>query len=276
LTGGADISLEPASTARIRELAGLMLDWGQAQRDPLPLNWRRPGSRHNRSGDTIIVMTKQQVLSSIIDIGIVPVVRTTSMETAVRAIEAIYHGGIRAAEITMTVPGAVKALERVADAFGDKIVLGAGTVLDPETARVCMLAGAEFFVTPSLKPATIEMARRYSKVICPGALTPTEVLTAWEAGADVVKVFPCGNVGGPKYIKALKGPFPQIEMIPTGGVNLETAAEFLKAGACAVAVGGELVDAKLIQDNRFDLIEERARQYLSVIAQARRDAGHAA
>ena len=211
-----------------------------------------------------------------IDIGIVPVVRTTSMESAVRAIEAIYNGGIRAAEITMTVPGALKALERVADMFGDKIVLGAGTVLDPETARVCMLAGAEFFVTPSLKLSTIEMAKRYSKVICPGALTPTEVLTAWEAGADFVKVFPCGNVGGPKYIKALKGPFPQIEMVPTGGVNLETAGEFLKAGASAVAVGGELVDAKLIAENRYDLIEERARQYLAVIARARAEINAAA
>ena len=216
-------------------------------------------------------MTKETILSFIRGVGIVPVVRTTSAESAVLAIEAIYSGGIRAAEITMTVPGAVKALEKVADKFGDKIVLGAGTVLDPETARICMLAGAEFFVTPSLKLATIEMAKRYSKVICPGALTPTEVLTAWEAGADVVKIFPAGNVGGPKYIKALKGPFPQIEMIPTGGVNLETAGEFLRAGACAVAVGGELVDAKLIKEGRFDLIEERARQYLAVIAKAREE-----
>ena len=136
-------------------------------------------------------------------------------------------------------------------------------------ARACMLAGAEFFVTPSLRVSTIEMVKRYSKVICPGALTPTEVLTAWEAGADVVKIFPCGNVGGPKYIKALKGPFPQIEMIPTGGVNLETAGDFLKAGACAVAVGGELVDAKSIKEGRFDVIEDRARQYLAAIAKAR-------
>lgn len=216
-------------------------------------------------------MTRQQIKASMVDIGIVPVVRTTSAETAILAIEAIYRGGIRAAEITMTVPGAVRALERVADQFGDKIVLGAGTVLDPETARICMLAGAQFFVTPSLKIATIEMANRYSKVICPGALTPTEVLTAWEAGADIVKVFPCGNVGGPKYIKALKGPFPQIEMIPTGGVNLETAGEFLKAGACAVAVGGELVDAKLIQQGNYDEIEARARQYLTIIAKAREE-----
>src|SRR5712671_7287751 len=156
-------------------------------------------------------MTKQQILSFIIDIGIVPVVRTATAEGAIKAIEAIYRGGVRAAEITMTVPGAIHALEKLADQFGDKIVLGAGTVLDPETSRACMLAGAQFFVTPALKLSTIEMAKRYSKVICPGALTPTEVLTAWEAGADVVKVFPANAVGGPKYIKALKGPLPQIE-----------------------------------------------------------------
>ena len=214
-------------------------------------------------------MTRQQILSFITDIGIVPVVRTATADGAIKAIEAIYKGGVRAAEITMTVPGAIRALEKVADRFGDKIVLGAGTVLDPETARACMLAGAEFFVTPSLRLSTIEMVKRYSKVICPGALTPTEVVTAWEAGADIVKIFPCGNVGGPKYIKALRGPFPHIEMIPTGGVNLETAGEFLKAGACAVAVGGELVDAKTIKEGRFDIIEDRARQYLAAIAKAR-------
>ncbi len=214
-------------------------------------------------------MTAQQILSTITDIGIVPVVRTPTAEAALRSVDAIFRGGVRAAEVTMTVPGALKALEKLADQFGDKIILGAGTVLDPETARSCMLAGAQFFVTPSLKLATIEMARRYSKVICAGALTPTEVLTAWEAGADVVKVFPANAVGGAKYIKALKGPLPQVEMIPTGGVNLETAGEFLKAGACAVAVGGELVDAKLIKENRYDEMEARARQYLEVIAKAR-------
>lgn len=214
-------------------------------------------------------MTRDQILSFITEIGIVPVVRTSSAEGAIKAVDAIYRGGIRAAEITMTVPGAIRALEKVADQFGDKLVLGAGTVLDPETARSCMLAGAEFFVTPSLKTSTIEVAKRYSKVICPGALTPTEVVTAWEAGADIVKIFPCGNVGGPKYIRALRGPFPHIEMLPTGGVNLETAGEFLKAGACAVAVGGELVDAKSVKEGRFDVIEERARQYLAVIARAR-------
>jgi 2-dehydro-3-deoxyphosphogluconate aldolase/(4S)-4-hydroxy-2-oxoglutarate aldolase len=221
-------------------------------------------------------MQKEKVLSFIRDVGIVPVVRTKSAESAVRAIEAIYRGGIRAAEITMTVPGAVKALEKVADQFGDRIVLGAGTVLDPETARVCMLAGAEFFVTPALRTSTIELARRYSKVICPGALTPTEVLTAWEAGADIVKVFPCGTVGGAKYIKALKAPFPQIEMIPTGGVNLQTAGDFLKAGACAVAVGGELIDDETIQKGDYDVFEERARQFLQAIATARSEMKSAA
>jgi len=214
-------------------------------------------------------VTAQQILSTMTEIGIVPVVRTQSAEAALKSVAAIHAGGVRAAEVTMTVPGALKALEKLADQFGDKIILGAGTVLDPETARACMLAGAQFFVTPTLKLATIEMVRRYSKVICAGALTPTEVLTAWEAGADVVKVFPANMVGGPKYIKALKGPLPQVEMIPTGGVNLETAGEFLKAGACAVAVGGELVDAKLIRENRYEEMTERARQYLAVIAKAR-------
>ena len=216
-----------------------------------------------------MAMNKQSVLSAILEIGIVPVVRTSSAETAVRAIEAVVRGGIRAAEITMTVPGALHALEKLADQFGDKIVLGAGTVLDPETARACMLAGAEFFVTPALNLRTIEMARRYSKAIMPGALTPTEVLAAWEAGADMVKVFPCGALGGPKYIRALKAPFPQIEMIPTGGVNLETTAEFFKAGACAVAVGAELIDAKTIAEERYEVFEERARQFLGEVAKGR-------
>jgi 2-dehydro-3-deoxyphosphogluconate aldolase/(4S)-4-hydroxy-2-oxoglutarate aldolase len=214
-------------------------------------------------------VTKQKTWASIIEIGVVPVVRAAKAEQALQAIEAIYRGGILAAEVTMTVPGAIRVLEKLADRFGDQIVLGAGTVLDPETARACMLAGAEFFVTPALNPKTIEIARRYSKPIMPGALTPTEVLAAWQAGADAVKVFPASAMGGAKYIKALKAPFPQIEMIPTGGVNLETAADFLKAGACAVAVGGELVDQKSMDEGRWDVLEERAKQYLEVVKKAR-------
>jgi 2-dehydro-3-deoxyphosphogluconate aldolase/(4S)-4-hydroxy-2-oxoglutarate aldolase len=214
-------------------------------------------------------MTKEAIMSAITQIGIVPIVRTGSAEGAIKSIEAVYRGGIRAAEITMTVPGAIKALEKLADQFGDQIVLGAGTVLDAETARVCMLAGAQFFVTPALRVATIEMAQRYSKPIMPGALTPTEVLTAWEAGADAIKIFPCGNVGGAKYIKALKAPFPHIEMVPTGGVNLETCGDFLKAGACAVGVGSELIDAATIKAGKFEIFEDRARQFLAAIAKAR-------
>jgi 2-dehydro-3-deoxyphosphogluconate aldolase/(4S)-4-hydroxy-2-oxoglutarate aldolase len=216
-------------------------------------------------------MTKSQIRASILDIGIVPIVRTNSAESAIRAIEAVYRGGIRSAEITMTVPNAIQALEKLADALGDKMVLGAGTVLDPETARACLLAGAQFLVTPALKTSTIEVAHRYSKIICPGALTPTEVLTAWEAGADFVKIFPCSNMGGAKYIKALKAPFPQIEMIPTGGVNLETAADFLKAGSAAVAVGGELIDAQTIKEQKYEVFEERARKFLEVVSAARRE-----
>ena len=214
-------------------------------------------------------MNRDAIIHAILDIGVVPVVRTSSAESAIRSIEAIYRGGIRAAEITMTVPGAIKALEKLADAFGDKLVLGAGTVLDPETARISMLAGAQFFVTPALNLKTIEMAKRYSKIILPGALTPTEIVAAWEAGADFVKVFPCGSLGGAKYIKALKAPLPHIEMVPTGGVSLENTAEFLKAGAAAVAVGGELVDAKTIAEGRYEVFEERARQFLAEVAKAR-------
>lgn len=214
-------------------------------------------------------MTKDQILAAILEVGVVPVVRTGSADSAIRAIESIYRGGIRAAEVTMTVPGAIKALERLADQFGDSIILGAGTVLDPETARICMLAGAQFFVTPALNLATIEMAQRYSRPIMPGALTPTEVLAAWQAGADAVKVFPASAVGGARYIKALKGPFPQIALIPTGGVNLDTAADFLRAGACAVAVGSELVDSQTIQDGRYEVFEDRARQYREIVQRTR-------
>lgn len=214
-------------------------------------------------------MKKDAILSAILEIGIVPVVRTESAAGAIQAIEAIHRGGIRVAEITMTVPGAIRALEKVADKFGDQIMLGAGTVLDPETARACMLAGAQFFVTPSLNLATIEMCKRYSKVITPGALTPTEVVTAWQAGGDAIKVFPCSAVGGAKYIKALKAPFPQIEMIPTGGVNLETIGDFLRAGACAVAVGGELIDSGNIRAGRYEVFEERAKKFLEVVRTTR-------
>jgi 2-dehydro-3-deoxyphosphogluconate aldolase/(4S)-4-hydroxy-2-oxoglutarate aldolase len=215
-------------------------------------------------------LNSNQSVQLIKEIGLVPVIRTSNAEAALRAVEAVFEGGIRCVEITMTVDRAIYALEQVANQYGDKVLLGAGTVLDAETARSCMLAGANFFVTPSLNTKTIEMAKRYSKAIFPGALTPTEILAAWEAGADAVKVFPCNAVGGASYIKALKGPFPQIEVVPTGGVNLETVGAFLEAGACAVGVGGELVDGKSCAAGNFQIFTDRARQFLAAVRAHRR------
>lgn len=214
-------------------------------------------------------MNSTEVVRRIKELGIVPIVRTKDADSAIRAVEAICEGGIPCAEITMTVDGAIHALERVADKLGDRIILGAGTVLDPETARACMLAGADFFVTPSLNIKTIEMAKRYSKAAFPGALTPTEIVTAWQAGADAIKVFPCSALGGAKYIKALKGPFPHIEFVPTGGVNLETVGDFLAAGCCAVGVGSDLIDNKTINQGKYEVFVERARQFRQKIAEAR-------
>ena len=220
-------------------------------------------------------MQSAETVQRIKELGIVPIVRTTDADSAIRSVEAICEGGIPCAEITMTVDGAIHALERVADKLGDRIILGAGTVLDPETARACMLAGAEFFVTPSLNLKTIEMVKRYSKAAFPGALTPTEIVTAWQAGADAIKVFPCSALGGAKYIKALKGPFPQIEFVPTGGVNLETVGDFLAAGCCAVGVGSDLIDNRTIQQGKYEVFVERARQFRQKIAEARGKAQHA-
>ncbi len=217
--------------------------------------------------------SKEKSLRLIREIGLVPIVRAPSTEDALLAAEAIIAADIHIAEITMTVPNALQVMEKVANNFGDQVLLGAGTILDPETARAALLAGAQFIVTPSLCLPVIELARRYSKPCLPGALTPTEVVTAWQAGADLVKIFPCGPVGGPKYIRALKGPFPQIEFIPTGGVNLETAPEFIKAGAAAVAVGSELVDTKLLREGKQEVITANARRYVEAVRTARASLG---
>ena len=213
--------------------------------------------------------SKEKALGRIREVGLVPIVRAPSAEDALLAAEAIVAGNIGILEITMTIPNAIQVIEKVANKFGDKLLLGAGTILDTETARAALLAGAEFIVTPALNLQVIELARRYSKPIMPGALTPTEVVTAWQAGADIVKIFPCGPVGGAKYIKALKGPFPQIELIPTGGVNLETTPDFIKAGAAAVAVGGELIDLKSLREGNFDGITANAHLYLEAVRAAR-------
>ena len=213
--------------------------------------------------------TREKTLTLIRDVGLVPIVRAPSPEDALRAAEAIIEGGIGIAEITMTVPNALHVMERVAEKFGDKVLLGAGTILDSESCRAAMLAEAEFIVTPSLNLQVIEVARRYSKPCFPGALTPTEVVAAWQAGADMVKIFPCGPVGGPAYIKALKGPFPQIDFVPTGGVNLETTPEFIKAGAAAVAVGGELVNVKVLREGKLDAVVANARKFIEAVRSAR-------
>lgn len=214
-------------------------------------------------------MTREQIVQTIIQTGIVPVIRASNPEHARLAAEAVQRGGIGIIEITMTVPGAIRLMEKVADQLRGEVLLGAGTVLDPETARAAILAGAQFLVAPSLNTKVIEMAHRYSKAVLPGALTPTEVLAAWDAGADFVKVFPAGNMGGPKYIKALKAPFPQINLVPTGGVSLETATDFLLAGSSALGVGGELVDAKALVAGRLEVIEENARKFVACIRKAR-------
>jgi len=214
-------------------------------------------------------MSRPSTINAIVDTGIVPVIRASSPEQALAACNAVLRGGIATLEITMTVPRAIHVMEKLADALGDKVLLGAGTVLDAQTARAALLAGAEFLVTPALKLDVIQVAHRYSKVVMPGALTPTEVLTAWEAGADFVKVFPCGNMGGPKYIRSLKAPFPHIQLVPTGGVNLENSVDFLLAGSSALGVGADLVDSKAMEAGNFKVIEDNARKFLDCVLKAR-------
>jgi 2-dehydro-3-deoxyphosphogluconate aldolase/(4S)-4-hydroxy-2-oxoglutarate aldolase len=168
----------------------------------------------------------------------------------------------------MTVPGAIRVMRRLAEERPD-ILIGAGTVLDPETARMCILEGAQFIVSPALNTKTIEMCHRYGVAVLPGALTPTEIVTAWEAGADVVKVFPASALGGAKYLKSVKAPLPQVELIPTGGVSLATAAEFLEAGAFALGVGADLVNLKAIADGKPETITYNARKYLEIVRKFR-------
>jgi 2-dehydro-3-deoxyphosphogluconate aldolase/(4S)-4-hydroxy-2-oxoglutarate aldolase len=214
-------------------------------------------------------MTKQDVLRKIAEVGLVPVVRAQSADEAMKVADAIREGGVPVLEITMTVPGALGVMEQVVRRFGSDVVLGAGTVLDAETARACILAGARFVVSPALDLATIEMCRRYSVAVIPGALTPTEVVAAWSAGADVVKIFPCGALGGASYIKSLKGPLPQVEMIPTGGVSVKTAADFIRAGSMALGVGADLVDTAAIRDGNGKLVTDKAREYVRLVQEAR-------
>lgn len=214
-------------------------------------------------------MDKQKVRDRIVEIGVVPVVRASSAGEARMAADAVCEGGIPIAEITMTVPGAVELIRELTRSGPGDVLVGAGTVLNVEAAKQCLDAGAEFLVSPGLNLAVIQLAVKEGKLMMAGALTPTEVIMAWEAGSDFVKVFPCGQVGGAKYIKALKGPLPQVPLVPTGGVNLNTAAEFVEAGAAALGVGGELVPAGALRSGKPEIIVENARKFLAIVKEAR-------
>jgi len=215
-------------------------------------------------------MDKTEILGRIHATGIIPVIRAPSAAEAIAAVEAMRAGGIDVVELTMTVPSAVTVIEQVVARHGDAIVVGAGTVLDAETARTCILAGAAFVVSPIVDRPTIRVCRTYGVAVMPGALTPSEVVAAWRAGADVVKVFPCSAVGGASYIKALRAPLPQIELVPTGGVTAATVGEFIAAGAWAVGAGGDLVDLARLRRGDHAGLTESARRYVAAIQQARK------
>ncbi|MBQ15562.1 MAG: 2-dehydro-3-deoxyphosphogluconate aldolase [Planctomycetaceae bacterium] len=213
-------------------------------------------------------MSRQSDLQRVLDGGIVAIIRASSGEQLVGVAEALYAGGIDVIEVTFTVPGVLEILSAVKRSLGEKILLGAGTVLDPESARAALLAGAEFIVAPNVNRDVITLCRRYDKVVMPGALTPTEVVAAWESGADIVKVFPA-DVGGPGYLKALHGPLPQVRLLPTGGVNLETIGDFISAGACAVGLGSALVESQAVADGDMERIRSQAEAYVAAVATAR-------
>src|ERR1700687_936432 len=213
-------------------------------------------------------MSKESQLRQVLDGGIVAVVRSHDSNQLVEVARALADGGVTTVEITMTVPGALDVIRQVRQALGDRLLLGAGTILDPETARAALLAGAEYIVAPTVNLDVIRLCQRYNKLVMPGAFTPTEILAAWEAGADIVKVFPA-EVVGPAFFKALRGPLPQIRLMPTGGVDLTTAAAFLKAGACCLGIGSQLVEPRAVAERNFNRIRELARQYVSIVNQCR-------
>lgn len=214
-------------------------------------------------------MNKQDVIARIIETGIVPVIRAASADEVTRLIEAVRAGGIDIFEITMTVPGAVSLIETLSKTFGSDALIGAGTVLTPEQARDCINAGAQFVVSPVLNFESIGLCQKAEIAVMPGALTPTEIVAAWNAGADFVKVFPAGALGGANYIKSLKAPLPDIKIIPTGGVSLKTAADFIQAGASALGVGTDLVDPQALRQGNENTITERARQFVEIVKAAR-------
>src|SRR5258707_5647815 len=213
-------------------------------------------------------MEKQEVRALIEEIGVVPVIRAGSPQEARFAAEAVWQGGIPIVEITMTVPGALEVISELVKTM-PKVLGGAGTVVNQDLAFKSFDAGAQFFVTPGFSQQTVAVAHDLDLLIMAGALTPSEVMIAWDAGVDFVKIFPCGNVGGPSYIKALKGPLPHVPLVPTGGVNLETAADYIRAGAAALGVGGELILKHAIEERKPELISNLATRYAQLVKEAR-------
>ena len=213
-------------------------------------------------------MTKLEQMQRIESCGVVAIIRANSSAELIEVAAAIKEGGVDLIEVTMTTPNALNVISDVATQYSNQVLVGVGSVLDAETARAAMLAGAEFVVSPVTKPDVIEICNRYSKVVMPGAFTPTEILSAWEAGADYVKVFPSSGVG-PNYIKDVKAPMPHIPLIPTGGVNVNNAGEFIKAGSAALGVGSTLVNNKVIAEGRFNLLTETARKLVEAVRGAK-------
>jgi 2-dehydro-3-deoxyphosphogluconate aldolase/(4S)-4-hydroxy-2-oxoglutarate aldolase len=213
-------------------------------------------------------VSKETQLRQVLDSGIVAVVRSQDSQQLVEVVRALADGGVTVVEITMSVPGALDVVKAVRSALGERVLLGAGTILDPETCRMAILAGAEYIVAPTVNLDVIRLCQRYDKLVMPGAFTPTEIMTAWEAGADIVKVFPADAVG-PVFFKAIKGPLPQVRVMPTGGVDLTTAAAFLNAGACCLGVGSQLVEPAAVAARNFTRIRELAEQYVAVVKETR-------
>jgi 2-dehydro-3-deoxyphosphogluconate aldolase / (4S)-4-hydroxy-2-oxoglutarate aldolase len=211
----------------------------------------------------------EDVIRRIGEIGIVPVVRASSVEEANRAVEAICAGGIPVVEITMTVPNAISVIRELVQRRGSDVLIGAGTVTNADQAESCLRAGAQFLVSPGFAVSVLSVARANAKLAIPGALTPTELMNAQDHGARLVKIFPCGNVGGPKYLKSLKAPFPQSSLIPTGGVNASNAAEFIAAGAFALGVGADLVDVSALREGNLEKVSTAARELVAAVASAR-------
>jgi 2-dehydro-3-deoxyphosphogluconate aldolase/(4S)-4-hydroxy-2-oxoglutarate aldolase len=213
-------------------------------------------------------MSREHDLQQVLDCGIVAIVRSSDPGPLVEVVQALADGGATVAEVTLTVPNALEIIREAKRQLGERVLLGAGTVLDTETARAALLAGAEFIVAPGLNVDVVRLCRRYDKLVMPGAFTPTEVLAAWEAGADIVKVFPA-DVLGPAFFKALRGPLPQVKLMPTGGVDLTTAPEYLKAGAVCLGVGGQLVDPRLLESRDFARLTALARQFVEIVKKHR-------